>query len=210
MDVIIEGQVTSDEGMDEVLRTCAEIKTVQTPILRINDNESDLGGRIAFSQGGYIIGAMISETGETGYDAVRKLLMISNGNYAILDPLRRHIADLNQSLWIKIERLVPLLPNLPENPDGLVDKSPEIVSGSLKSGQVDIQSKMRTTSEIDRPSTSSPTVDPHSAMRGKNVGFWRILRQGLFIIAGFALFLVVMMYQTQITQFFQEMLNGKH
>ncbi len=210
MDVIIEGRITSEEGMDEVLRTCAEIKTVKTPILRINDNESELQGRIAFSQGGYIVGAMISETGETGYDAVRKLLMIENGNYAILDPLRRHISDINQSLWIKIERLVPLLPNLPVNPEGLVDTPPEIVSGSLKSGQVDIQSKMKT-AEMDRPSTSgAPTVDPHSKIRGKNVGALRILRQGMFVILFFCAIFGAVLYQPQITQFIQQMMNGKH
>ncbi|MBZ0188958.1 MAG: hypothetical protein K8F91_22125, partial [Candidatus Obscuribacterales bacterium] len=118
MDVIIEGKINSEEGVDEVLRTCAEIKSVKTPILRINDNLSELQGRIAFSQGGYIIGAKVSATGEVGYEAVRKLLMVSEGNYAILDPLRKHIAEVNQSLWIKVDKLVPLLPNLPESPEG--------------------------------------------------------------------------------------------
>nr|MBP9093988.1 hypothetical protein [bacterium] len=99
MDVITEGTINQDEPVADVVNAVVAIKTCQTPILRINDNQSDLQGRLLFSAGGFIIGARINVTGESGYGAVRKLLMVTDGNYAILDPMRKSTNELNQALW---------------------------------------------------------------------------------------------------------------
>ncbi len=209
MDVIIEGKITRDEGVDEVLKTCAEIKSVKTPILRINDSASELQGQIAFSQGGYIIGAKINQTNEIGYPAVRKLLMISDGNYAILDPLRKHITDVNQSLWLKIDKIVPLLPNLPENPDGLLDKQPE-VEHSVKSGQYDIASGLVGLSESNKiqDAVAAPPVVTSakvSKSRKLNLGFWRVFRASMLLTAGFTAILAGFTYYREIFAFFQNL-----
>lgn len=209
VDVIIEGKITSEEGMDDVLRTCAEIKSVKTPILRINDNTSDLQGRIAFSQGGYIIGAKINPTGEVGYPAIRRLLMISDGNYAILDPLRKHITEVNQSLWIKVDKVVPLLPNLPEDPEGLVDKAPEVVPGSLKSGQVDVLAKMQLPEERAPEPAAMPKVDAKSKSRKFNIGAWRFIRAGLVVVVGFGALLAGFMHSDEVVAFFQSLMGQK-
>ncbi len=209
MDVIIEGKITKEEGIDEVLRTCAEIKSVKTPILRINDNGSELQGQIAFSQGGYIIGGKVNQTGEVGYSAIRRLLTIADGNYAILDPLRKHITDVNQSLWIKVDKLVPLLPNLPENPEGLLDKPPEVVHTSLKSNQVDIGGGFVTptpavTDTGSQDESALPplaTVTPKAKSRKFNLGTWRLLRAGFVIIAGFTAVLGGFIYHSEIISF---------
>lgn len=213
MDVIIEGKITSEEGVDEVLRTCAEIKSVNTPILRINDNTSELQGRIAFSQGGYIIGAKIANTGEMGYDAVRKLLLVSDGNYAILDPLRKHITEVNQSLWIKVDKLVALLPNLPESSEGLVDPHPDRIEASIvrpKTGQIDISGAFAQAAVEDRaaPVDKGPApvvVDAKSRSRRFNIGAWRVFRAGLVIIAVFALVLSGLLYSHEIVAFAQNL-----
>lgn len=207
MDVIIEGKITEEEGIDEVLRTCAEIKSVKTPILRINDNGSELQGQIAFSQGGYIIGGKVNQTGEVGYSAIRRLLTIADGNYAILDPLRKHITDVNQSLWIKVDKLVPLLPNLPENPEGLLDKQPEVVHTSMKSNQVDFGGGFVTpsvtetgTQEEVAPSPLA-TFTPKAKSRKFNLGLWRLLRAGFVIIVGFTAVLGGFIYHSEIITF---------
>lgn len=211
MDVIIEGKITQDEGIDEVLKTCAEIKSVKTPILRINDNGSDLQGQIAFAQGGYIIGGKVNQTNEIGYTAVRRLLMIDDGNYAILDPLRKHIADVNQSLWIKVDKVVALLPNLPENPEGLLDKQPEL-QHSQKAGQVDLGSNLPLSLEPTKPeeTASAPPVVAtvkKSKARKFNLGTWRIIKAGLTIILGFTAVLYGVTYFDQIMAFFQKLMN---
>lgn len=210
MDVIIEGKITRDEGVDEVLRTCSEIKSVKTPILRINDSESELQGQIAFSQGGYIIGGKINQTGEIGYPAIRRLLMISDGNYAILDPLRKHITDVNQSLWLSIDKLVPLLPNLPENPEGLLDKRPDI-EHSVKSGQFDIASGLVGLDEANKiqDTAAPPVVTAANKSKGRqfDLGFWRVFRTGMVLIAAFTSVLAGFTYYREIIAFFQQFMS---
>lgn len=141
VDVILEGQIDQEETMADVISSVVAIKSCHTPILRINDSASDLQGRLLFSQGGYIVGGKINATGESGYSAVRKLLLVKEGNYAILDPARKATADLNQALWLATEKLLPMLPNLPEAPDQVLDQAPERITESAarpKTGQIDL------------------------------------------------------------------------
>ena len=209
MDVIIEGKITEDERIDEILRTCAEIKSVQTPVLRINDDTSGLQGRIGFSQGGYIIGGKIVPSGENGYEAVRKLLRVTAGNYAILDPLKKHITDVNQSLWLKVDKVVPLLPNLPENPEGLVDPHPQDVARKA-TGQLEPLQKFEPEEKKDPLEKEAPvTVTAKSKSRKFNLGSWRIFRAGLCIFAGFAIVLSVFVYHAELIGFFNTLFGQK-
>ena len=209
MDVIIEGKITADEGIDDILRTCAEIKSVKTPVLRINDNNSDLQGRIGFSQGGYIVGGKIVPTGESGYEAVRRLLSVSEGNYAILDPMRKHVADVNQSLWIKVEKIVPLLPDLPESPEGLIDPHPQ--DAIRQTGNMEIPPNLQPDEKKDlsvderAEAPKSVVVNAASKSRKFDLVYWRFFRAGLCIIAGFTVVLSVFMYHNELLTFFNNL-----
>lgn len=128
MDIIIEGNLTSDEGMNDLLETIIHLKTVPNALLRISSTEANIKGRVGFGPGGYILGGCIDDTGEVGYTAVRKLLTLASGNYAVLDTGRDPTPEVNQTLWIKGEKVLEIWPNLPESPDKLLD-----VNGSLLS-----------------------------------------------------------------------------
>lgn len=130
MDIIIEGKITADEGMSDVIQTVLDLKNPPNPILRISSSATDLNGRVAFSQGGYIVGGRVNNTDEAGYDAIRKLLGVTEGNYAILDPGRAPVQDCNQTLFIKAERLLERLPDLPLTADQLLDVTPEQLAAS--------------------------------------------------------------------------------
>jgi len=163
VDVIIEGSINQDESMADVINSVVEIKSCQTPILRINDNQSDLQGRILFSAGGFILGGKIGVTGESGYAAVRRLLLVADGNYAILDPARKPTTELNQSLWLATAKLVPMLPDLPAAPASIVDAHPERITESAarpKTGQLDLAPRM---SAVAAPKDVAP-VDPSVAV----------------------------------------------
>lgn len=205
MDVIIEGKITKDSKMDEILRTCTEIKSVN-PILRINDNESSLQGRIGLSQGGYIIGGKVPDTGEIGYEAIRKLLAVVDGNYAILDPGNKHFGDVNQSLWLKVDKILPLLPDLPDKSDGLVDKHPqEELRKSAEHQSLHSTLESKKTVVEDEPtgkSDSQPvTVDATSPSRKIDMGNWRLFRWSLVVVAFFAVVLGLAVNIGSITKF---------
>ncbi len=191
MDVITEGTINPDEPVADVINAVVAIKSCQTPILRINDNQSDLQGRILFSAGGFIVGARINVSGESGYNAVRKLLMVKDGNYAILDPMRKSTNELNQALWLSTTKIVSMLPNLPEAPQSILDSHPERITESAarpKTGQLDLAPIMAAVgAPKDQPMVdpsiptnieeeSRQTVGNKQASRKYNEGRWRTIK----------------------------------
>jgi hypothetical protein len=195
VDVVVEGKINQDEPMREVIQTVLELKTLANPVLRITDEDSELQGRIAFSQGGYIIGGRVNNTDEIGYDAVRRLMSIKNGNYAVLDPGRNQFTDINQTLWLMASRVIDSLPNLPASPDSLVDANPD------RSAAVGGRSAGNT------QAAPVPITSVKSKARTFNKSSWYMLQ--LFFIAVFALGIGggILLYHEQVWSFFKNSLH---
>jgi hypothetical protein len=124
VDVVIEGKITPEEDIADVIQTVIDLKNMPNLVLRVTDEDSDLQGRVAFREGGFILGARVNNTNECGYDAIRLLLSIKSGNYAILDPGRTPTSDTNQTLWISADKVLNLLPMLPESSETLLGIDP--------------------------------------------------------------------------------------
>lgn len=202
MDIIIEGKITPEEGMSEVIQTVIDLKNLQNPILRISSADSDLQGRVSFSSG-HILGGRINNSDETGYPAIRKLLSITDGNYAILDPGRQHITDVNQTLWIEAHKVVQMLPNLPQTPEVLMDINaeynaevkPRVANMDLKAGKVDDGEK--------------PTVtDVKSKARSFDKGTWFFFKLFLWALGTLIVSAVVLTYSDQIYALFKAKQNN--
>lgn len=196
MDIIIEGKITPDEGMSEVIQTVIDLKNLQNPILRISATDSDLQGRVAFSSG-HILGGRINNSDETGYPAIRKLLLITQGNYAILDPGRQHIQDVNQTLWIEANKVIQMLPNLPQTPEVLMDinatqtsdNKPKIANMDLKAGKID----------GDKTTVS----DVKSKARSFNEGAWGAFKTFLWAVGVFCVVALTLQYGDKLYSMFQ-------
>jgi hypothetical protein len=199
VDVVVEGKINQDESMREVIQTVLELKTLANPVLRITDEDSDLQGRIAFSQGGYIIGGRVNNTEELGYDAVRRLLSIKNGNYAVLDPGRNQFSDINQTLWLLGTRVIDMLPNLPVSPEALLDANPDRVAaaGGARSAP----------GSGPQSAPATPITSVKSKARSFNKSSWYMLQ--LFFIAVFALGIGggILLYHEQVWSFFKNSLH---
>jgi hypothetical protein len=185
VDIIIEGQITTDEGMGEVLQTVIDLKNLTNPILRLTSNVGELQGRVSFSKG-HILGGRINNTDEVGYPAIRKLFSITNGNYAILDPGRAHQNEVNQSLWIEAEKLIALLPNLPAAPDGLMDVNPdEIAHNRPKFDAIDLR--------VGTPSEGQPGTKV-SKGRSFDEGTWFFFKLGMWTLGTLIVVAVIVQY----------------
>jgi hypothetical protein len=121
MDIVEEGKITQDEPVSAIIETLIGLKNYPNLVLRITDQDSDLEGRIAVTQGLYVLGGRVNNTESVGYPAIKALLSVRNGTYAILDPDKTSLADVNQTLWIMLEKIRSLLPNLPSTPESLFD-----------------------------------------------------------------------------------------
>lgn len=160
MDVIVEGQITKEEGIADILQTVLDLKSVFNPVLRITCSETSLQGRICFCRGGFMLGGQINNTAESGWDAIRKLLQVKDGSYAILEPETDNVPELNQSLWIKVERVLPMLRNLPQSVDVLLYAD---TTGKPKSTAVmPAFDKTQLENKITQASASSTNLKPTS------------------------------------------------
>ncbi|PWT98812.1 MAG: hypothetical protein C5B53_06230 [Candidatus Melainabacteria bacterium] len=184
MDVIVEGKITAEEGVDEVLQTIIDLKTVANPVLRINCLDARFQGKIGFAQGGFILGAKIDETGELGYPAVRRLLMVRNGNYAILDPEKQVVQDINQTLWLDAEKVIQVLPDMPQLPDGLVGAHPSAATTTLVYDRYEEPSPV-----VRRPAERASVGGVNSKARQFNPSDWR---RRYAMLIGLALILIIL------------------
>ena len=198
VDIIVEGKITKDEGMTDVIQTVLDLKNLDHAILRISSNDDDVKGRIAFSGNGYILGGR-AETGETGYPAVRKLLGVNAGNFAILDPGRTHIPETNQTLWINAEKLIGLMPNLPDQFDSLVEGDAKVISApeKVKTGHINLHTK-----EWKEDAQPATVADKGSKARKFDPVAWQYTKFFLVLIIIITLVLAVVNYGDALLPYF--------
>ncbi|MBC7998451.1 MAG: hypothetical protein IAF58_10930 [Leptolyngbya sp.] len=122
MDLIFEGRLSDQIAMQDIL---ARIKSDQTPglkILRVYRPRDGLSGKIAIDGGKYVMAATIQNSDESGYPALKKLLSMTDGNFAVLNAQPGDSIEFQPNLNIGLEQLLNTLPNLPEHPTKLFDE----------------------------------------------------------------------------------------
>lgn len=122
MDVVFEGRLTDEVQLRNVLLKIQEKRPSGNLLLRVATTARDCDGKICIVDGRFITAAIISGTRENGYTAVRRLLSIEQGNFACLRPSPDDSLSIPYSLNIELEKVIPLVPNLPESPNGLHDE----------------------------------------------------------------------------------------
>jgi hypothetical protein len=198
VDIIIEGKITPDEGMAEVLQTVIDLRNLANPILRVTADNHDLQGRISFSRG-HILGGRVNNTDEIGYPAIRKLFSITTGNYAILDPGRSHVNDVNQSLWIEADKLIAMLPNLPEHPDTLIEGHPDDISiNRQKFDAMDLR--------VGSPGNEKPVSGMKSKARSFNRDTWFFVQLSMWMLGTLILVALIIGYWTPIYEHLKPLL----
>ena len=108
--------------MHDVLKSVIGVENQPFGVLRISSPSLNLNGRLAISGGNFIVGAAIIDGSETGYDAVRRLLQIREGNFAYLDTAGKRPDDFDEALYLSLSKLVSRLPDLPETAAELFDE----------------------------------------------------------------------------------------
>lgn len=122
MDVVFEGRLTDEVTLKSVLLKIQEKRPSGNLLLRVATAQRDCDGKICIVDGRFITAAIVATSRENGYDAVRKLLSVEEGNFACLRPSAEDSLSIPYSLNIELEKIIPLMPNLPESPNGLHDE----------------------------------------------------------------------------------------
>jgi hypothetical protein len=114
--VIQSGKIWAQRTTREVLWSIMKMKKTDVGVLHIVSKDNAVDGCIGLANGMYILGAS-TESGLSGYAAVKVLLTMSDGNFKYLDYTDNSIGELDQRLKIRVTHLVNLLPNLPDKID---------------------------------------------------------------------------------------------
>lgn len=122
MDVVFEGALSRSWSMADVLRGVMGVDNQPYGILRISSPGSNVSGRLVIADSSFIVGALVSDGSETGYEAARRLLMANDGNFAYLDTGGKRPQDFDQALYISLARVQELWPNLPAEAAELFDE----------------------------------------------------------------------------------------
>lgn len=122
MDLIFEGRLSGEEHLKDVLDriTMNEIKGIS--VLRIAGQFVPQSGRMVFSDCRYIVAAMTKDGMKEGYEAVRTMLSVTMGSYAFIKVDEQDNLDLVANLHIPLDRVIQMLPSLPEDPRALFDE----------------------------------------------------------------------------------------
>jgi hypothetical protein len=110
--------------MKDVLQAIRELPNVRLGLLRISCSSKAIQGKILFSQSRHILGASCSgeELAEETYEGLKALLQVKEGNFAFLD-ISDDLSEIEQSLFIDINRVLECWPQLPQHSCELFDQS---------------------------------------------------------------------------------------
>jgi len=120
MEVLQEGQLHDETDMNRVMEHLLAHRDKHS-IVRITSDPIAVNGKIAVASGGMIVGARESG-GDTRYNALRKLLGVRTGTYAVLEAEPEEFEKMNQKVYIKIERVLPVLTKISTISDGIFEK----------------------------------------------------------------------------------------
>ena len=110
--VVLKGRISGKGAMRSVLQSIVAKNSIRKGVLRISCDVTNTKGLLALSKGAYITGGRLTESGESGYSAVRRLLSVDEGSFAYLDCAHEYPAEVNQSLHINVNRLIDLISTL--------------------------------------------------------------------------------------------------
>lgn len=119
--MVVQGKIWANRTTREVLWSVLKAKNVNSGVLRIFQDKVE--GEIAISRGVFIIGGRMRSSSENGYDAVKRLLSMSEGSFQYLDYGDEFYQELDQNLKIRLTTVISVLPNLPQNIEQLAGKN---------------------------------------------------------------------------------------
>jgi len=168
MDLILEGQLSATIGMREVLQTLLKRSAEATGILRVASPRKNLNGRLALLAGKFIVGAQITDTDQSGYEAVKSLLSVTDGNFAFLATDDKQALDLGKKLHISLPALMSRFPDLPESSAELFDEK-SLLDEVFYEGKLSLQSQSEEDTEILPAEPEAPAKPAQSDPA------WRVL-----------------------------------
>ncbi len=121
LNCIFEGRLSFDLRLNNVLERIIELGCPGDSLLRLESTNPDFTGNLVIRDGRQIMGAKIQGQSTQGYEALRKLIAMADGNFKYLSIHADDYKLPDLSLYLNLNYVLFLYPGLPESPSELLD-----------------------------------------------------------------------------------------
>jgi len=122
--IVSEGQLSFDVRLNNVLEQINELGYPGDSILKLQSRNPAYLGIMIIRDGRQVIGARIqSDKTQVGYQALRKLITMADGEYQYFTIQRDDYSLPDSSFRLNLRYILSLYPNLPESPTELEDQN---------------------------------------------------------------------------------------
>jgi hypothetical protein len=118
----VTGRLSYENRIADVLRRLIKVKSKADAILRLRSPNGTVDGSILITNRRFITGATCEHGQVVGYAAVRKLLMLTAGDYSWSLLKVGDLCPIERNLNINLKALIPKLPFLPETLSDFFDE----------------------------------------------------------------------------------------
>lgn len=114
---IESGKIWENRSIKEVLYGIMKGRKADYAVARICSEDGNIDGEFLINRSNTIQGARLLEPDIGGWEALRQLLSVQQGSYSLLDLSKcpEEASYLEEGLKVRINQLVNMLPNLPED-----------------------------------------------------------------------------------------------
>lgn len=123
MNTVFDGRLSFDVRLNNVLERIIELAFPGDSILRLESQNPEFAGVIVIRGGYQILGAKILKQPIAGYDALRKMLSLADGQFKYMTINRDDYRLPDNSLQLNLNYILYLYPALPESPSALLDQA---------------------------------------------------------------------------------------
>lgn len=120
MELVFEGSLTENCSVADLLREILKLQDhSEFGLLRISSRQ--VQGKVLISRASHIAGAVAHGIADS-YEALKFLLSAGKANFAYLATASSSVREVEQTLYISIEKVLGCLPNLPDSSNLLFDQ----------------------------------------------------------------------------------------
>ncbi len=101
MELVCSGAIADESSMRQVIDSLLQQSNTQPSLLRITSPGQNLNGRLAVAPGGYIVSAR-DDSGEEGYQVIRKLLAVTDGSFALMAARQEELQQMVQNAYVEL------------------------------------------------------------------------------------------------------------
>jgi hypothetical protein len=123
MNIISEGRLSYEHRIANILTTVRQQSSSGFILLSLSSQDLQADGIISIRDSRFITGAISNTDGLTGYPALKRLLSLAVGTYTLSQLDANQLADFDQDINIDLDRIIAVVPSLPENLSELFDQA---------------------------------------------------------------------------------------